>query len=167
VCSPLSFSLCPRWDRMGAETSSIMETMPKQGPGSQPKRSLRLGHRRIPAPKGSFSVVVQGLRPRFWLLLVAAGQSAAGDDGTGTLSSALNAGEERMREAEPAQQRVSCRQQRHCSAPAALSRPLPSDDDALDDAPLDGFVSSIIQHGSANVSVIGQSLRLLQRRPIF
>ena len=51
----------------------------------------------------------------------------------------------------------------HPDWPIAPTHPFTSDDDALNHAAFDGFVSSIIQHGGANISVIGQSLRFLQR----
>jgi hypothetical protein len=40
------------------------------------------------------------------------------------------------------------------------------DDDALHDTVFDGFVASVIEQGGANIGVIGQPLRFLQRRPI-
>ena len=48
-----------------------------------------------------------------------------------------------------------------CVGTAAQANRITSEDNALDNTAFDGFVSSIIEHGGANVGVIGQSLRLL------
>jgi hypothetical protein len=54
-----------------------------------------------------------------------------------------------------------------CIGTAAQANRITADDDALNHAAFDSFVSSVIEHGSADIGVIGQPLRLLKGRAIF